>query len=66
MLNPNTTTMVPIHFPKINPPIKATGDPKPKRGNTHKIVKPKKIKNIRIRLDFFNSEKNSILSLMKS
>ena len=55
MLNPSTTTMVPIHFPKINPPIKAIGDPKPKRGNTHKIVKPKKIKNIRNRLDFFNS-----------
>ena len=58
--------MVPIHFPKINPPIRATGDPKPKRGNTHKMVKPKKIKNIRIRLDFFNSEKYNLFSLIKS
>ena len=58
--------MVPIHFPKIKPPIRATGDPKPKRGNTHKMVKPKKIKNIRIRLNFLNSEKYNIFILIKT
>ena len=30
------------------------------------MVKPKKIKNIRIRLDFFNSEKYNLFSLIKS
>ena len=46
MLKPNTTRIVPNHFPKINPPIKAIGDPNPKNGNTHKIVKIKKIVDI--------------------
>ena len=59
-----TTTMVPIHFPKIKPPNKATGEPKPNNGNTHKIDKIKKIKNIRIKLEFFNSEKYDIFSFI--
>ena len=37
--------MVPIHLPRINPPIIAIGDPKPKNGNTHNIVNNKKIKS---------------------
>ena len=36
------TIIVPIHLPKINPPINATGLPKPKR-KTHKTVIRKKI-----------------------
>lgn len=36
------TTIVPIHFPKINPPINAIGLPKPRR-KTHKAVNRKKI-----------------------
>ena len=35
------TIKVPIHLPKINPPNKAIGVPKPK-SNTQKIVKIKK------------------------
>ena len=31
IVNPNTTIIVPIHFPRIKPPIKITGDPKPKK-----------------------------------
>ena len=42
MHNPNTISTVPIHLPKINPPINATGVPKPKR-KTHKTVMKKKI-----------------------
>ena len=41
------TTIVPIHLPKINPPINATGLPKPKR-ITHKIVSKKKLKLIKL------------------
>ena len=57
MLNPKITRIVPIHFPKINPPNKATGEPNPKKGNTHKIVKTKKIKNKKNKLFFFSSKK---------
>ena len=57
MLNPKTTIGVPIHFPKINPPIKATGDPNPKNGNTHKIVNNKKIIDIKNKLEFLSSKK---------
>jgi hypothetical protein len=66
ILRPSTTTIVPIHFPKIKPPISATGDPRPKKGNTHKIVKTKKIKNIKSKLEFFNSKKYDLLFLIKS
>ena len=55
ILRPSTTAIVPIHFPKIKPPIKATGEPKPKNGNTHKIVKSKKIK-IMQKIQFIESE----------
>ena len=43
ILKPNTTTIVPIHFPKIKPPKSAIGDPNPKKGNTHNIVISKQI-----------------------
>ena len=57
MLNPKTTIKVPIHFPKINPPNKATGDPKPKNGKTHNIVSNKKIIDIKNKLEFLSSKK---------
>ena len=41
----NVTTIVPVHLPKINPPINATGLPKPKR-KTHKTVMKKKLRLI--------------------
>ena len=34
---------VPNHFPKMKPANNATGDPNPKNGKTHNIVKIKKI-----------------------
>ena len=43
-----------------------TGDPNPKSGNTHKIVETKKIKKIKIKLEFFNSTKYDLFSLIKS
>ena len=52
ILNPKTTSNVPIHFPKINPPINATGEPNPKNGNTHNIVSPKKTIDTKINLNF--------------
>ena len=30
--------MAPIHLPKINPPSNATGEPNPRKGNTHKTI----------------------------
>ena len=66
ILNPKTTTIVPIQGPKRKPPRRAMGEPKPKNGNTHKIVKSKKIKKIRIKLEFFNSKKYDRLFLIKS
>ena len=56
-LNPKTTTHVPIHFPKIKPPIKATGDPNPKNGNTHKMVNAKKTIDNKNKLEFLSSKK---------
>ena len=52
IVKPNTTISVPIHFPKIKPPISATGDAKPKKGKTHKIVKTKKKINVKNKLEF--------------
>ena len=51
------TIIVPIHLPKINPPINATGDPNPKNGNTHNIVSPKKIIDNKNKLEFLSSKK---------
>ena len=65
MLKPNTTRIVPNHFPKINPPIKAIGDPNPKNGNTHKIVKIKKIIDIKNKLEFLSSMKYDLFSFIK-
>ena len=66
MLNPKTTTTVPIHFPKIKPPIKAIGEPNPNNGKTHNIVNAKKIVNTKNKLEFFSSRKYNLFSLMKS
>ena len=57
VLKPKTTTKVPIHFPKINPPSSATGDQNPKNGNTHNIVKNKKIIDNKNKLEFLISKK---------
>ena len=65
MLKPNTTRIVPNHFPKINPPIKAIGDPNPKNGNTHKIIKIKKIVDIKNKLEFLSSKKYDLFSFIK-
>ena len=46
------TTIVPSHFPKINPPINAIGLPKP-RSTTHKTVSRKKIEINKIKLFSF-------------
>ena len=43
ILKPRTTTIAPIHFPKIKPPIREMGDANPKNGNTHIIDKTKNI-----------------------
>ena len=66
MLRPRTTTSDPSHLPKINPPNKAIGEPKPKKGNTHKIVNIKKLKDNKKRLVFFMFEKYLILSFINS
>ena len=66
MLNPRTTRIVPINFPKINPPISAIGDQNPKNGNTHKIVSPKKIIDNKNKLEFLSSKKYDLFSLIKS
>ena len=57
ILKPRTTTNVPIHFPNIKPPIKATGDPNPKKGKTQRIVNAKKIIKTKNKLDFLSSKK---------
>ena len=46
MLNPRITTKVPNHLPSMKPANKAIGDPNPKNGKTHNIVKIKKNKEI--------------------
>ena len=50
----------------MKPPNNATGDPNPKKGNTHKIVNNKKNRDNKNKLDFFNYDKYSILFLIKS
>ena len=65
MLKANTTRIVPNHFPKINPPIKAIGDPIPKNGNTHKIVKIRKIVDIKNKLEFLSSKKYDLFYFIK-
>ena len=66
MLKPRTTTKVPIHVPKINPPKRAIGDPKPKNGKTHNIVKIKKNKKTKNKLEFLRFKKYDLFSLIKS
>ena len=50
----------------MKPPKRATGDPNPRKGNTQSIVKNKKIKDKRKKLEFFNSRKYNLLFLIKS
>ena len=66
ILKPNTTTKVPIHLPKIKPPIRATGDPNPKKGNTHKIVSKKKTTIIRNKFDSLSSIKYELFFFINS
>ena len=63
---PSTTSKVPIHFPKIKPPIRAIGEPKPKNGNTHKIIKIKKIIDVKNKFEFLSFRKYNLFSLIKS
>ena len=58
--------MVPIHFPKIKPPMRAIGDPNPKKGNTHNIVKNRKTEDTKNKLEFLSSSKYNLFSLMNS
>ena len=58
-----TTIIVPNHLPKINPPNSAIGEPKPKNGKTHNIVKIKKIEDIKNKLEFFY---NFLLNFLNS
>ena len=53
MLKPKTTSIVPNHFPKIKPAKRAIGEPKPKRGNTHKTVNNRKKSDNKKILVFF-------------
>ena len=66
MLKPKTTVIVPTHFPKMKPPKRAIGVPKPKKGNTHNIVENKKIKDTKIKLEFLNLRKYNLFSLINS
>ena len=66
MLNPRITTKVPNHLPSMKPANKAIGDPNPKNGKTHKIVKIKKNKDNKNMFFVFISEKYSILSFINS
>ena len=66
ILKPKTTTKVPIHFPNIKPPNKAIGDPNPKKGKTHSIVKVKKIIDTKNIFEFRTSTKYDLFSFIKS
>ena len=50
----------------MKPPKRAIGEPNPKKGNTHNIVENKKIKDTKIKLEFFNSRKYNLFSLINS
>ena len=50
----------------MNPPNKATGDPKPKKGNTHRIVNNKKQIDNKNKLNSLIFEKYSMLSFINS
>ena len=65
MLKPSVVIITPIHLPKINPAIKATGEPKPAI-NTKKIVASKNMHESKIKLDCFKLIKYSLLLLMNS
>ena len=58
--------IVPIHLPKMKPPKSAIGDPNPKKGKTHNIVKSKKAKDMKNKLEFLSSRKYNLFSFIKS
>ena len=57
---------MPIHLPKIKPPINATGEPNPKKGNTHNIVNNKKTNDTRNKFEFLSSTKYDLLFFINS
>ena len=62
---PNTISIVPIHFPNINPPIKKTGEPNPK--SITQIITPIKNNMLAInRLEFLISLSLSLLFFISS
>ena len=65
ILNPKTTTIVPIQGPKRKPPRRAMGEPKPKR-RTQIIVPKKNIILDKIILLFLIPSKASLLALISS
>ena len=66
MLKPNTTTTVPIHLPRLKPPIRATGDPNPRKGKTHNIVNNKKTIVTRNKFEFLSFIKYDLFSFINS
>ena len=62
---PNTMSIVPIHFPNINPPTKKTGEPNPK--SITQIITPIKNNMLAIkRLEFLISFNLSLLFFISS
>ena len=65
-LKPTTTMSVPNHFPKMKPANNATGDPNPKNGKTHNIVKSKKSRHNKKIFFVLIFERCSTLSFINS
>ena len=65
MDNPNTMSTVPNHLPKIKPPTRNTGDPKPNK-RTQTMVPIKKIILDKKILLFLIFSKTSLFSLINS
>ena len=57
ILNPKTTIINPNHLPKIKPPNKAIGEPKPNNGKTQKIVNKRNSNGNISELEFLSFEK---------
>ena len=66
MLKPVTAITVPNQLPKINPAIRAIGEPKPKKGKTHNTVNIKKEIRTKKILEFLISTKYVQLFLKNS
>ena len=65
-LKPITAISEPTHFPRMKPANKQTGDPNPKNGKTHNIVKIKKNRDNKNMFFVFISEKYSIFFFINS